>query len=857
MTAFVINSGGVVEWESLVGASSNATVDSYTISNKSTLRIAVDSYICTNRTAANGTLENVNFTEQGGVLHLDGTKIRVIPFDTGVGVVPAIGTSITQGVVSGALLGVWQNWQSEPTAVGAAMPTSGWIKIKEVTGGTFTSGSLTGISASATGPDVVGWIEIKGTDSQVVSVPRVGLFKLTGEWFELGSTSGVRGQVLQCPTTGTIAGIFPGIWIETAPSSGVYEHYMSVGSLPASSSTPTDQHRGKVFWQTTSGIVLGSDGTNNVGYLPAAGCKVRIPNVICTTCARSAAGASARNIPNSTLGTRFEFSTGAAGVVEIDKSTMYWYLNILQPTSVLIKSTAIASTLLIQEVAQFTTLDDIQVGVTQSQSPQSLNLAATFSTTLVKDSSFGRYQINSGTASNQIANCQFFTLQNVKFCSFVNRSSTGRALNITNSSNFLIDGIYVIASTLGTDGSLNFTVKNHKYSDVFQGVTLATGSVYAYAASGSADFTYEGHVFPVADNSPLSGLMQLTSCYRWKVRNIASPSSRLVFGPTRPAGSAIVTNNNNTDGKIQRVYVSGVASATSSLAAFNNNDKRISIENCATDDADNQVIAATEATLKSIRGTPSTTVSSAVFGTHFGSFFTSDTAGTLIFYANEPTQDTEDQLYVTSGSVIYNGNTGLLLNVIGDQVTWSTPYWVKGYTSFANIAPSVSGTTTTNFSYEYQLDTGLGYGAWKTLNTSNLTGETLSSPSVGFKMKIRATCIVANTSSVLNTIRVFMVNTLVSQSELYPLNVSNVTIEGLIPDSEVRAFVGTDPSTAVEIGGVESSTDSFTFSQSNSGAAGYIQIVHLNYQPVFLNLTYSDLDISIPVQQQIDRNYQS
>lgn len=54
----------------------------------------------------------------GGVL-LDARNVRWMPYNTGAGVVPAIGTTVTQGGVSGYLLGVWASLTSAPTAVGA------------------------------------------------------------------------------------------------------------------------------------------------------------------------------------------------------------------------------------------------------------------------------------------------------------------------------------------------------------------------------------------------------------------------------------------------------------------------------------------------------------------------------------------------------------------------------------------------------------------------------------------------------------------------------------------------------------------------------------------------------------------
>jgi hypothetical protein len=85
---------------------------------------------------------------------------------------------------------------------------------------------------------------------------------------------------------------------------------------------------------------------------------------------------------------------------------------------------------------------------------------------------------------------------------------------------------------------------------------------------------------------------------------------------------------------------------------------------------------------------------------------------------------------------------------------------------------------------------------------------------------------------------------------------ASVIIDGLVADSEVRAYTGTNPATAVEIAGTESSTGtSFTFSQSSSGVAGYIQIFHVEYQPIFRAITYSGSNQTITIQQIKDRQY--
>jgi hypothetical protein len=91
----------------------------------------------------------VSATLGGGVL-IDSRNVRWMPFDSGTGNVPAIGTNITQtGVTSSYLLGVYADYTSAPSSVGSAMPTTGYLKFREVDGA-FEVGALTGIGASAT-----------------------------------------------------------------------------------------------------------------------------------------------------------------------------------------------------------------------------------------------------------------------------------------------------------------------------------------------------------------------------------------------------------------------------------------------------------------------------------------------------------------------------------------------------------------------------------------------------------------------------------------------------------------------------------------------------------------------------------
>jgi hypothetical protein len=89
------------------------------------------------------------------------------------------------------------------------------------------------------------------------------------------------------------------------------------------------------------------------------------------------------------------------------------------------------------------------------------------------------------------------------------------------------------------------------------------------------------------------------------------------------------------------------------------------------------------------------------------------------------------------------------------------------------------------------------------------------------------------------------------------INPASVNLVGINSNSEVRAYVGTDPATATEVAGVENSGTSFNFTHQEGGNDGFIVIHSLGYQTVRLPITYQSVDQTIPVQQILDRQYEN
>jgi hypothetical protein len=856
VTAFAINAGGTTEWDSLSGGSVNATLDTYTISNGTTLRIACDSYQCANHSAAFGSLDTVSFSGIGGKLQIDGTQVRVIPYNTGTGNVPAVGTSISQGGVSGALLGVWSGWQAEPTAAGSAMPASGFIKIKSKTGGSFAAGALTGIGASATGADVVGWIEVRGADTATITVPRIGAFEVIGDWFELGTTSGARGQVLPCPTTATVAGVFPGVWIETASGSGVYQRFPGVGSMVNSASTPTDE-RGKVVWQTTGGIRIGSDGTNNVGFLPPSGCRVRIPNVILTCCTRTTGGSGIRVLPNSTLATRQEFVTTAAGDIDISHAVMHWYGNFLQAFRADISNSAIGDTMVLQEIASPIAVDNCIVSPTQAQLNFALNMLSCFGGGAFSNVNLARFSLAASGA--YVAQCNFnkgIVFSNVKAQTLLNRGNTTTGTwTATQNVDCTWSGCVNIGGRHLAVGAQRPVFTNLRYADQFSGTTGTTNAHYAIdMTTGCVSPKVDGMDFLGLTNvHPYNGLVSASACYGVKARNIGTYASPLSLGSANASGLIFNGAGNNDGIELKRIYVSNTRTGA---WAFVNSDNTVEIADVKADYADTTVIAALNAVAKAVSLTGSTTGQVSVYGTHWKDSFTSATVGKIEILCNEATTASAAQCAATGGTPRFNSSGQVALTTIGDQVTWEMPYFARGHTALANLAPTLTGTNTGNLTYEFQWDkTGGGYnGAWLTLNATNLNAVGAIDPAIGIKLKVRATCATANAGNLLTNIAIPTVTTSVAQGgNPYPLDTATVTFTGLQPGSDVVVLSAGTTTILAQKDANAGTTYAYSYEGTPTVDVGFL--IH-GFVPLYIRgLALTTGNSSIPVAQVADRNF--
>jgi hypothetical protein len=861
VTAFTVSAGGDVFFDSLTGGSVNATLDTYTISNQTRLVIRSDTNACANHSVAFGSLDTVSFSGTGGTLHFDPTYVRVIAYTGGSGNSPAFGAAISQGGVSGVFLGAWTNWQSECIVPGAAIGATGFIKIGQKVGGNFAAGALTGITATCSGPDVQGWIEVRGDTVATITVPRIGKVTSTEAWFQLGTTDGTRTQVIPCPTTATFAGAFPGIWVETAAGSGVYDRYANAGSIVALATHRTTSEM-KFFIQTTAGIRLGSDGTNNVFYIPPTGCKVRIPAIILTNSTRTASGTGPRVLPNATVGTRQELITTGAGYFDLRGIVSQWYMNLQQPFYVKYKSCAISDLMNLYEVASPLDVTDCIVAPTQAQINSALNVISCFAGGSVADNFFVRFSL--AASGNYVSQINYAT--NVVFDRNTHASLTLRANGTTG----VIGSTQAVSCTFNDETFIggrglfvtaqNCTFNRTVYYDhTITTTTTATNAMYAIdLTTGSSGNVVDGFVLPNPAVGPYNGLVAANSSYNTLSKNIGTNATTPLVMNASVTGVILAGVGNNSGITMKRCYASNTRVGPYS---FVNSDTNILIENVSGDYADTSVVAGLNAVVKNCGLTGSTTGQVSVYGSHWLTRFTAATTGFAEITCNEPTTISSAQCFVSGGTPQFNSSGSVLLTKVGDQVTWEMPFFAIGYTAFTNSAPTITGTNVTfgtrwgNHDIEFQVDTGSGYGGtWLNLTAANLIAQTFNS-TTGFKLKIRATCAIAAATNVLTNLRVALTTTSTDQStKLYPLNTFTLTLTGLVAGSDVvvRAAGGSTILASVDSNGT--STWAYVY---ETPVAADIDVIKPGYVPFPLvrNFTLPSTNSSLPVSQQVDRNY--
>jgi hypothetical protein len=737
------------------------------------------------------------------------------------------------------------------------MPATGFIKVKQKSGGNFAAGALTNIGASATGADIVGWLEIVGDESATCTVPRLGTFKVRGDKYDLGTTNGAANQQFQVPTSGSLQYI-AGIFVEKSVGSNTFEFYPNAGSQTA---VATDI-RAKVCWITTAGLVrLGHNGTANAGYVPVSGLKVYVPNVIfqnCTTAARTA-----NVLPNATLATRYDFTTTGGGVIDIQFASMAWYPSFAQAFSVSIIDSGVNEQISLSEIASPIVLTRFGVGQSAAQSQVALVMSLCFAGGTFTDCHFSRATLaTSGFYCVTETDCDGIIHINNSYTSLTvkGNATTGNYLGtrVKNSSwtnPKLTNGRMVFATCT------NITVTNPSYADVITGTTTTTAvqNSYVYEISANCNnLTFSGlDHFGLTNVHAYLGIVNIAAagCANIKLRNIGLRATPLSLGSSNAGAYLLVLAAGAAadNVKIQRCYVSNTRTG---LWTGDNSSTRIVFENCAGDYADAPVTPMLNAQIKAIGASHAVTAQTACYGTHWFDIFTSATVGRIGLLMNEKTtvEPSNSSYSITNGNPKFTSAGGLFMPVIGDEVTFEMPYFALGHTSFQSSAAVMGGGTIGNYSLEYQINKndGAGYGIWKTLNGANLSGETGIDAALGVKLKIKIRTTTTNATAI-TSLYILTNSTAVAQDNQYPLDTITLQLTGLQTGSDIVVLAAGTETERVNVDTNAGATYNYIYSALENVDIG---VFKTGYVPFFIrNYALGASDSTLPIAQVADRNY--
>lgn len=818
--------------------------------------------------SASSTLGSMTITAtSGGEIHVDGTGVWMIPYTGGAGSVPAWNTVISNGSGSGKLIGVHASLTAASTETGAAMPASGYLRVKQKTG-TYAAGALTGISATASDAGRIGWLEIVGDEAGTVNANRLGTFRVTGAWFELGTTTGSSNQTLQIPNNGLLR-YAAGVYIEQNAGAGDYEFYPNAGTT---TTTGTEAARGKVVWIDNTGLVrIGNSGAATNGYTPASGLAVVVPNIFfenCTTAARTA-----NVIPNATIGSRYDFTATGGGVVEIDKCNMAWYLSLTQAYSVNVSSSCFVDAILLSEIASPMTFTKVGVGnkPTTALLVIPLTMSLCFAGGTFTDCVWSRVsQAASNANTKSLTDVAGFTfIRNTMRANTIRGNATTYSVIGNRVNDCSWENPRVIQGTMDFAQSSGLVINDTEYVDCVSGSTVTTYAMYVWAFSNSSNnCIVSGLTLPVANTHPYTSLLyfRLAGCSNIKLRNIGTRANPLDLG-TANACAYIWTALPAAAGrdiKIQRVYCKNTRSGTSDC---DNSFIKVTEDNVGGDAADNSdILKAIQHIKRGYRTAGSLTAQQGVYGSMFHDrireTFPSTFVSAIYLSMNEPTSETADQVTLENGAA-FTSSGGLYMPTIGMSATFTCPYYVLGHTGFKPTGLYLSGgAVVSSFYHQVQIDIndGNGFSAWSEQYTSpSALSDALIAmsggidPSKGFKLRYKITTRIDH-AQVISTIYFLTESTLLSQDYQYPLDENSVTFTGLPTGCDAVTLVAGTTTILDQKDSMSGTSYNFVYSGAQVVDVGFIKP---GYVPFYIrNLSLTEVDSIIPVSLSADRNYQ-
>ncbi len=734
----------------------------------------------------------------------------VIDYDGRIGTpnVPALGT-IIQGVTSGAtgeLMCISSSISATPTAAGAAMPATGIMKLKNVSG-TFQNNETLEIQGStdlclANGIGKRGWIEVVMDDGVAATVGRAQKFRIIGDWYESATTgSGSAHQQVQFPNFGGANFFLPGVWVDEA-ANGTWEFWPAciTGTGTFWSAANMLAETKNKFCECLGGGIIrfGGNGTTAWGKIPTSGAKFRIPNVLLKSAAT--ASRASDSVPHATsTTTRPDFAMTNAGQLDINKAIGHWNIVSNQAYSVSLQYLALFDKYDISETATAVVLNECHNGnYIIAQDTPAMILSNNYAGGTATNCKWGRTgTIAAGDYGTQVQYCNDFTFTGCHFQGRTLRTNgTAYPAYFAYCDNTTFNDCVIVGSGLYGFTCTDTTFNNTQYADNYAGISSVTNApAGALVLANCNGVMINGWAWytATANQHPDTCIVNTNFVQNMKARNIGTFASKLTAGSSNAMLYFCNDAGNSYNLQFKRIYMDLIATTFYSGV---NSTKKVEIANCEGNVTAYKALVAGALDMEvkncGILGTgfgvvPASLLS--IYGSMFAHIFTSSTAGRLQLLFNE--DSAANAAYITksfsttaTGTSGFNSGGGLALINLNDYIICEFPWKIIGVDSFQNSAPTI--TTSTNITTEYQINTGSGWSAWKTLNATNLSGETVDEVA-GFYFKIRCTANATSASNLLTHVAALTSSNSTAQGLQYPLDIVPVSIT--VKDSATLAAV--------------------------------------------------------------------
>lgn len=835
--------------------------DTYNV-NGGSLEIDCDSRYAPNATPATGPIGNLTVDSAlGGHWQVTTEFTKLVPFAAGTGTVPTYGTAISQGAAEATLLCVMATRTGGAVyAAGAAMPLTGWLKVRINTTG-FTVGALTGIGAEVAGPEEQGWIVVVGQETRTHSHSRLGTMQMRGDDIFVGTTNGSPGQTLQLPHfTDDGVTYYPGVEVETSPGSGVYQFFPNAGARFTSVNCSTDTRSSFVHISTT-GVVTFGVGTDALpaGYVPPFGCAVRIPSIILQSC--GSANLQTTVEPSRTMGTRYESSFLNAGRLDVRKVTGAWYWNTLQAYSVYVRDLHVCDNILMGECATSMDIDGLHQGLSTSATEFNSNgivIQQSYNGGTVGSMSW----LRANTTATSAYAAMLVNLYGGWSFGVLRGGAVGVANSVAGALYFntcgpsVINELWTFTKRILVQAADNLRILRHVYADNCVGTTNTTAQSRAVETVGQSVVVTVDNIenWPgVANCHPYLALMFTNTTKKATLRNCGTAAAPYNAGTVNVMGYIWDDGGNNDQITIQRNWTTALRQG---LHGGTNTTRRlISVNNYQGGTpltiGPQQLDSIVHGNRFNAAGVPNSY--SSVYGNAMWDGFTSDTTTRAALILVEKSAANANAYQITAGNPRFTGAGRVVFTTAGDQIVWTWPWKILGWNGLTSHA--VQGQNTANHTYEYALDKdGSGYGSWKTLNSTNLLAETGIDPVLGFGLRVRVTCTVSNVTNRIDSLRIDGTTTLTLQNEaLYPLEGVGLTLDDIIPGSDI-VVLSAGTTQVLDTGDSVGST-SYTYSYlapHEVDIAIYLQ----GYEPYYIRGYLLSADpVTLPVSQKRDRNF--